>query len=57
MAKKAAYSHHGRWALSHTKAVEKAYPNRWFIEEMKLKIRSNEKHKHWFDLRKWICFT
>ncbi|NHZ87229.1 MAG: group II intron reverse transcriptase/maturase [Planctomycetia bacterium] len=48
LANKTAYSHRGRWALSHTRAVERAYPNKWFIEEMGLKIRSNEKHKHWF---------
>lgn len=57
LANKTAYSHRGRWALSHTRAVERAYPNKWFIEEMGLKIRSNEKHKHWFDLKEWIRFT
>lgn len=41
------FSNKGRWALSHTYALERAYPNRWFIEQMGLKIRSNENHPHW----------
>lgn len=41
------FSNKGRWALSHTFALERAYPNRWFIEQMGLKIRSNENHPHW----------
>ena len=57
MAWKAVYSNKGRWALSHTFAVERAYPNRWFIEEMGLKIRSNEHHHRWFDLNQWIKVT
>jgi hypothetical protein len=34
--------------------MDRAYPNRWFIHEMKLQIRSNEKHEHWFAIRKWV---
>ena len=54
---KAVFSNKGRWALSHTRAVEMAYPNRWFIEEMGLKIRSNEQRPHWFSLDQWIKAT
>jgi RNA-directed DNA polymerase len=54
---KAVFSNRGRWALSHTRAVEMAYPNRWFIEEMGLKIRSDEHHHRWFDLNQWIKVT
>jgi len=54
---KAVFSSKGRWALSHTRAVEMAYPNRWFIEEMGLKIRSDEHHHRWFDLNQWIKVT
>ncbi len=57
LAAKTAYSHKRRWALSHTRAVEGAYPNRWFIEEMGLKVRSTEKHQHWFDIRQWVKVT
>lgn len=52
-----AYSNKRTWAMSHTKAVERAYPNKWFIEEMGLKIRSDESHAHWFGLREWIKLT
>lgn len=52
-----AYSNKKTWKQSHSRGVERAYPNKWFIEEMGLKIRSNEKHSHWFDLRTWIRLT
>jgi hypothetical protein len=44
LAAKTVFSNRGRWALSHTPAVERAYPNRFFINEVGLKIRSEEKH-------------
>lgn len=47
LAAKAAYSSKGRWAKSHFGAVEKAYPNKWFIEKKGLKIRTDEKLSHW----------
>jgi RNA-directed DNA polymerase len=50
----ASFTNKGRWAQSHTIAMERAYSNRWFIEEMGLRIRSNEKRENWFDIRKWI---
>jgi len=56
-AAKTVFSNNGRWVLSHTPAVERAYPNRWFIEEMGLKIRSEEKHPHWFPTALWIRLT
>jgi hypothetical protein len=51
------FSNNKRWALSHTNAMERAYPNRWFIEKQGLQIRSNEKRSHWFDINKWIRLT
>ena len=56
-AARAVFSNKGRWALSHTNAVEAAYPNRWFIEEMGLKVRSTEKHPHWFNIYQWDKVT
>ncbi len=44
-------------ALSHSRAAEWAYPNQWFIKELGLKIRSDEKHSHWFGLNQWIKVT
>ena len=48
------YSNQKRWSLSHSNAVEKAYPNRWFIRELGQKIVSNQQHPHWFSLKTWI---
>jgi hypothetical protein len=36
----------GRWALSRTGAMHKAYPSRWFADVMGQQIRSNVKLKH-----------
>lgn len=49
-----AFSNKGRWALSLTFALAKAYPVSWFIQEKGQKIRSNESHADWFPLRRWI---
>jgi RNA-directed DNA polymerase len=51
---KAVFLNLGRWALSRTGAMHKAYPNRWFTDVMGQQIRSNAKLKHWFGIRKWI---
>jgi RNA-directed DNA polymerase len=53
-AAKAVFSNRKRWALSHTFAVEKAYPVGWFIGEMGQVIRSDRRLPHWFELRHWI---
>ncbi len=53
-AARAVYSNKGRWALSNTRAVTKAYPNGWFIGVMGQAIRSNEQRAHWFDADRWI---
>ena len=57
LAAKTVFSNKGRWVLSHTFAVERAYPNRYFIKEIGLKIRSDEKHPHWFSLNQWVKVT
>ncbi len=49
-----AHSHRGRWALSNTMAVTKAYPNAWFIDEQGQTIRSDKQLAHWFDVNRWI---
>lgn len=56
-ASKAVFSNKGRWALSNTYAVNRAYPNRWFIHEMNLKIRSGEYHPHWLSKKTRITVT
>jgi len=54
LAAKTVFSNKGRWALSHTLAVERAYPNRWFIDVNGMKIMSDKKLPHWFDVKEWI---
>jgi RNA-directed DNA polymerase len=56
-AAKTCYSNDKRCALSHKSAVERAFPNTWFINDMKLQIRSKENHVHWFDIKKWVRLT
>lgn len=53
MAANAVFTNNKRWALSHSNAVERAYPNVYFINELKQYIRSAEKQEHWFSLRRW----
>jgi len=50
----AVFSNRKRWALSHTFAVEKAYPVGWFIGEMGQVIRSDRQLPQWFELHHWI---
>lgn len=53
-AAKTVYSHKGRWALSNTRAVNKAYANEWFTGVMGQAIRSDKQRAHWFETREWI---
>jgi group II intron reverse transcriptase/maturase len=46
-AAKTAQSNNGRWALSWTEALHRAYPNRWFTNVLGQELRSNAKLKHW----------
>jgi len=50
----AVYSHKARWALSNTRAVNKAYSPGWFMGEMGQVIRSDQQLPHWFDVQQWI---
>jgi group II intron reverse transcriptase/maturase len=51
------FSNQGRWALSHSRAVEQAYPVLWFTRVLGQTIRSDENHPHWFSLERWIKVT
>ncbi|MGL1932367.1 MAG: group II intron reverse transcriptase/maturase [Desulfotalea sp.] len=51
------YSNNGRWVLSNTMALTRAYPNRWFIDVVGQYIRSEERQLHWFPLHQWIIIT
>jgi group II intron reverse transcriptase/maturase len=52
-----AFSNKGRWALSHTFALERAYPVRWFTHNLGQAIISKQSFPHWFPLRRWIRVT
>lgn len=51
-----AFKNKGRWSLSHTPALERAYPNDWFIQKG-FKVRTMMQLPHWFDLKLWPRFT
>lgn len=53
-AAKTAQSNRGRWALSWTEALHRAYPNRWFTDVLGQRLRSNARLKHWFGIHRWI---
>ena len=48
------FSNNGRWVMSNTFALTKAYPVRWFIDVAGQRIRSEERQRHWFPLHQWI---
>jgi len=48
------YTNRKTWALSHTKAVEKAFPNRWFSDILNQIIMSDKKLDHWFGQDVWV---
>jgi RNA-directed DNA polymerase len=53
-AAKTVFSNDNRWALTVTRAVTKAYPNSWFINQKGQKIRSDQKMAHWFEVTQWV---
>lgn len=50
------YGSKGRWKLSHTRAVEKAWSNQWFIKAG-FKVQSNLKLPHWQPIEYRIALT
>jgi group II intron reverse transcriptase/maturase len=55
-AKRVARSNKSWWALSHDRAFDRMYPNRWF-EERGMFIKSKETHDHWFGVKERICVS
>lgn len=53
-AAKTVYTNRRRWALSHTNAVERAFSNAWFEDELGMLISSRNNLPHWFDVNVWI---
>jgi RNA-directed DNA polymerase len=56
-AKRAVYSNSGTWKISHERAVEKAFPNDWFTEQLGMLVISDRQLAHWFDIMKWVKLT
>jgi group II intron reverse transcriptase/maturase len=53
-ARSTVYKNRGRWSLSNSLALSKAYPKQWFTQTMGLKLRSEQELPHWFSLKVWI---
>lgn len=51
------YSSRGTWNLSHTRAVEKAYPILWFTQLRGQKIFSNLQLPQWLPVKQWVKLT
>lgn len=51
------FSNKGRWVISNTFALTRAYPVRWFIDQVGQWTRSEHKERHWFPLHQWIKVT
>jgi len=48
------FSNRGRWVLSNTFALTKAYPVRWFTDQAGQWVRLVHKLRHWFPVNQWI---
>lgn len=48
------YTNRKTWALSHTKAIEKAFPNKWFTDILKQIVISDKQLGHWFSPEIWV---
>ena len=57
LAARTAFSNDKRWALSHSRAMDRAFSAYWFIHKMGQKIASDQDLPHWFDLKTWIKVT
>lgn len=56
LAARTVYTNRSAWALSHTKGVERAYPNDWFKDQLGFKTMSDRVgiEKEWKELKVWI---
>ncbi len=57
LAAKAVFSNRKKWVLSHTRAVEIAFSNDWFLSTLGQEIMSDKQLPHWFGRKVWIKFT
>jgi len=57
LARKTVFSNNKTWVLSHTRAIEQAYPVEWFVKRMDQKIFSDLKLPGWFGIDEWVKLT
>lgn len=55
-AAQAVFSNRKRWALSKTRAVERAYSNQWFAQ-VGFYTCSGKELDHWFNVKRWVKLT
>jgi chemotaxis regulatin CheY-phosphate phosphatase CheZ len=53
LAAKTVYTNKGTWNLSHTRAVEKAFSNKWFVKAGLEKV-SDLRLEHWLPVKEWV---
>lgn len=53
-ARKTSFSNKGIWALSGSYALNRAFPNEKFLRDWGLKVRSTDKLKHWFSIKRRV---
>jgi hypothetical protein len=54
---KTVFTNNGRWSLSRTFAMHKAYPFSWLTDVLGQWLRSNSLLEHRFEFGKWIRLT
>lgn len=55
-ANKTVYSNRGCWNMSHTSALDRAFPVKWFVKQGQ-RIMSTMSLEHWFEIGKWVRLT
>jgi RNA-directed DNA polymerase len=57
LVRKTVYSEKNTWSLSHTGAMEQAYPVDWFVTQLGQKIFSNRNLPGWYGVDVWVKLT
>jgi RNA-directed DNA polymerase len=57
LVRKTVYSEKNTWSLSHTRAMEQAYPIDWFVTQLGQKIFSNRNLPGWYGVDVWVKLT
>jgi RNA-directed DNA polymerase len=57
LVRRTVYSGKNTWSLSHTRAMEEAYPIDWFVTQLGQKIFSNRNLPGWYGVDVWVKLT